>query len=260
MRTGFGLAAAAAILAGCAQVPAPSLTGDAGAMAAAAILDETVVSIAPGAHVKLFIGGSESIDRETPKPDWPTFRVCRTDASPLPVTLLTGPLNRVGPRHPEVRHLSIAPGGCHFISGPIIEAVGAPPDLSIVLLSNTGGSADADAAADRAQAWFTARIAALEAEPASPAGDLLLEEFRRRASALGNQPPAATLAVKLVTPQPAEYWLIAKTPNRGRSIPAAISASSGRLRPGRAIGTRKGRQTDGHGLRNAIVTWPISMP
>ncbi|MFN3312146.1 MAG: hypothetical protein ACK46Q_01595 [Hyphomonas sp.] len=203
MRTWFGLAAAA-ILAGCAQVPAPSLTGDAGTKAATAMSDEAVFSLAAGARVTLFTGAYGSVDRETPERDWPTFRVCRTDASPVPVTILTGPLNMVGPRHPDVRHLSIAAGGCHFISGPMIEAVGAPPDLSIVLLSNTSGGADADAAADKAQAWFTAWIAALEAEPASAERDALLEEFRSRASGVGNGSPAATLAVKLVTPGPAQ--------------------------------------------------------
>ncbi|MFN3340407.1 MAG: hypothetical protein ACK40Z_11975 [Dietzia sp.] len=66
------------------------------------------------------------------------------------------------------------------------------------------GGADADAAADKAQAWFTAWIAALEAEPASAERDALLEEFRSRASGVGNGSPAATLAVKLVTPGPAQ--------------------------------------------------------
>lgn len=128
MRAVFGAVMAAA-LAACVQVP------QAGPPAGIAA-EDTVFNVAPGARISIFTGApSDSAQR-----DWPTFRICRTDATSGGVTVVIGPLDRDGPRHPSIRHIEVAPGSCHFVSGPAIAAVGVGVQDSIAFLSNPGGA------------------------------------------------------------------------------------------------------------------------
>jgi len=134
MRTFSGLAAIV-ILSACAQVPSPSLS----AGLAESVSDATVFSVPPGDRVNIFTGASAETVRDAPPRDWPTFRVCRAADSEGDVTLAIGPLDQLGPSHPAIQRLDVAPGKCHFVSGPIIEAVGAPVEFSALVLSDTGG-------------------------------------------------------------------------------------------------------------------------
>lgn len=107
--------------------------------------------VTAGARVNIFTGALDSDQPEPSGQTWPTFKVCRaTDADQAPVTLVVGPIERLGPQHPGIRRLAIAPGACHFVSGPIIEAVGLPSDFAALPASSTGDAALSGAAILRA--------------------------------------------------------------------------------------------------------------
>jgi hypothetical protein len=102
MRAVFGLVMAAAPAA-CAQFPEPLPPAGSAAQ-------DTVFSLAPGGRVNIPTGApSTGAQSEAPGRDWPTFRVCRTDETPDGIILVIGPLDRVGPRHPDIRRIKVAP-------------------------------------------------------------------------------------------------------------------------------------------------------
>ncbi len=136
-----------------------------------------------GAEVRMIEGdvlpmfsGAPSATRET------VLEVCHTLGGVVGIEVWTWAEGAsVGPQHPSVQKVKLAPGTCVFASGALVEA---------------RASGFTSVESRLATEWLTQRIAALETEPQSPARDELLKEFKSRTK----NPPTSKVSFSLVTP------------------------------------------------------------